>query len=240
MPIVASRGSEIRRFLAELSDPKRRDGATLRLRSLGARVVPHVAEELGRLDAGARAALLEALRDVQTDDARALRKRLIQADPAPPPQGRGGQPKAASAAAPDGTGLEPTTPDAESRALDQLRALPPPRPDERAAVSRERGEAHLALARTGSRLARKDLLLSLNTLAPERGRLYGEAAGLIGDADFLAPLARLAAKRPEALRAIAQIAAREKITLRSKLLRSLDEPVRVIIARALAGPGPDA
>ena len=80
MPIVASRGGEIRRLLEGLSDPKRRAGAALRLRSLGARVVPHVAEELGRLDADARRALLEVLGDVQTADAKALRKRLIRAE----------------------------------------------------------------------------------------------------------------------------------------------------------------
>jgi HEAT repeat protein len=82
--------------------------------------------------------------------------------------------------------------------------------------------------------------LSLNTLGPERTRLYCEAAGLIGDGEFLAPLARWAAKRPEAVRAIAQIGVRERITPRSKALRNLEEPLRVIVARALAGPGPDA
>ena len=66
MPILTSRGTEIRKLLLELSDPKRRAGATLRLRSFGSRVVPHVADELGRLDADARTALLDALRDVQT------------------------------------------------------------------------------------------------------------------------------------------------------------------------------
>ncbi|MEO8501236.1 MAG: hypothetical protein ABI565_10000, partial [Vicinamibacteria bacterium] len=194
----------------------------------GARVVPHAADELGRLDPPARRALLEALRDVETADARALKKRLMRLDtPATKPD-RGGV----------GANLG-TSPEPESRALDELRALPPPRPNERAAVSRERGEAHLALARRGSRLARKDLLLSLNTLAPERARLYCEAAGLIGDGDFLTPLARAAAKVKEATRAIAQIATREKITPRSKVLRTLDEPVRVVVARALAGPGPE-
>lgn len=236
MPIVASRGGEIRRLLTDLSDPGRRQGAALRLRSLGARVVPHVADALGRLDAEARGALLEALRDVHTGDARTLRNRLLRAEPAPRTRERasrpqGDDPEVRAGEAP----LEATSLNAESRALDQLRALPPPRPNERASVSRERGEAHLALARTGSRLARKDLLLSLNTLAPERGRLYGEAAGLIGDSDFLAPLARMAARRPEALRAIAQIAARERITPRSKILKTLDEPLRVTVARALAG-----
>jgi len=228
LPIVASRGGEIRRLLLELSDPKRRAGAVIRLRSLGARVVPHVADELGRLDPAARRALLDALRDVTTADAKALRKRLVRAEPTPAP---GAESAPAPASSPSGP---------ESQALEALRTLPPPRRDERASVSRERGEAHLALARAGSRLARKDLLLSLNMLAPERARLYCEAAGLIGDGDFLGPLAQIATKQPEALRAITQIAARERITLRSKVLKGLDEPVRVMLARALAGPGPGA
>lgn len=235
MPIVASRGGEIRRLLAELSDPKRRAGAVLRLRSLGARVVPHVADELGRLDPGARRSLLDALREVQTADAGALKKRLMRAEPpaATPARDKSRIPLDT---APEGKSVEATSANAESRALDALRALPPPRLNERASVSRERGEAHLALARTGSRLARKDLLLSLTTLAPERARLYCEAASLIGDGEFLAPLARTAMKLPEAGRAIARIASREKITLRSKILRTLDEPLRVIVAQALAGP----
>jgi hypothetical protein len=228
LPIVASRGGEIRRLLSDLSDPKRRTGAVLRLRSLGARVVPHVTDELGRLDADARRALLDALQDVQTDDARALRKRLLRVD-APPPADAA----ASSIASARRSAAEPAGP--ESLALQTLRTLPPPRRDERAAVSRERGEAHLALARAGSRLARKELLLSLTTLGADRARLCCEAAGLIGDADFLAPLARLATQRPEAAKAIAAIAAREKITTRSKVLRTLDEPLRVIVARALAG-----
>jgi len=231
MPIVASRGGEIRRLLSELSEPKRRPGAILRLRAMGARVVPHVADELGRLDPEVRLALLEALRDVQTAEARALRKRLTRVEPLAGPRrtdprsgDRGGPPEEHG----------PMAADAESRALDQLRALPPPRPSERAGVSRDRGEVHLALARTGSRLARKDLLQSLSTLAAERARLYCQAAGLIGDSDFLAPLARLSAKQPEAARAISQIASRERITPRSKILRTLDESLRVIVARAIA------
>ncbi|MBX7184992.1 MAG: hypothetical protein K1Y01_07590 [Vicinamibacteria bacterium] len=227
MPIVASRGGEIRRLLSDLSDPKRRTGAFLRLRSVGARVVPHVADELGRLDADARRALLDALKDVQTEDARALRKRLLRAD-APPPAD-------AAASSMESTRRPAGSAGPESLALQSLRTLAPPRRDERAAVSRERGEAHLALARAGSRLARKELLLSLTTLGADRARLCCEAAGLIGDADFLAPLARLASQRPEAAKAIAAIAAREKITARSKVLRTLDEPLRVIVARALAG-----
>ena len=238
MPILASRGGEIRRLLAQLGEPGRRAGAVLRLRSLGARVVPHVADELGRLDQEARRSLLDALGEVQTADARALKKRLMRAEPQgePGPAARGSQLQAA----PDRDSVEPISANAEGRALEELQALPPPRPNERASVSRERGEAHLALARTGSRLARKDLLLSLNTLAPERTRLYCEAAGLIGDGDFLAPLARTAMKVPEAARAIARIASREKITRRSRVLRTLDEPLRVIVAQVLAGPGADA
>ncbi len=230
MPIVASRGGEIRRLLEGLSDPKRRAGAVVRLRSLGARVVPHAAEELGRLDAEARRALVEVLGDVQTADAKALRKRLIRSGAASPENAR---------PAPSGEERDETGPGGsagpESRALDALRALPPPRRDERASVSRERGEAHLALARIGSRLARKDLLLSLDTLGADRARLYCEAAGLIGDGDFLAPLARVAKGRPEAAAAISRIAGRLKITSRSRVLRNLEEPLRLIVARSIAG-----
>lgn len=225
MPIVASRGGEIRRLLLELSDPKRRAGAVMRLRSLGARVVPHVAEELGRLDAEARRALLDALREVETADAKALRKRLVRAD----------APSAAPGAGPEAPRESAGLAGPEAQALQALRALPPPRRDERASVSRERGEAHLALARIGARLARKDLLLSLQILGGERARLYCEAAGLIGDAEFLAALAGLVGIRPEAAKAIALIAAREKITPRSKALRSLAEPARLIVARSIAG-----
>lgn len=238
MPIVASRGGEIRRLLLELSDPKRRAGAVMRLRSLGARVVPHVTDELGRLDVHARRALLEVLRDVETADARSLRKRLIRAEPESPEGTEAGPEPSPASSEPESAPGSRGSGGPESRALEALRSLPPPRRDERASVSRERGEAHLALARTGSRLARKDLLVSLGALAPERSRLYCEAAGLMGDGDFLAPLARMAAKQPEALRAIARIAEREKITLRSKILKTLDEPLRVMVARALAGPGP--
>ena len=223
MPIVASRGGEIRRLLLELSDPKRRAGAVMRLRSLGARVVPHVTDELARLDAHARRALMDALRDVQTADAKALRSRLIRSEAAAPANA-----KPAPLPAPSGEGPE-------SQALDALRALPPPRRNERASVSRERGEAHLALARIGSRLARKDLLLSLDTLGADRARLYCEAAGLLGDGDFLAPLARMAQVRPEAAAAISLIAARERFTLRSRVLKNLEEPLRLIVARSIAG-----
>ena len=232
MPILASRAGEIRRLLSELSDPKRRAGAVLRLRSVGARVVPHVEDELGRLDPAARRALLEALGDVPTADARALRKRLARLEPTDRAEGSASR----AFAKPEVVRPEAAGVDAERRALDDLRSLPPPRSNERASISRERGEAHLALARTGSRLARKDLLLSLTTLAPERARLYCEAASLIGDADFLTPLAGMATRVREAAGAIARIAAREKITARSKVLKTLDEPVRVIVARALAGP----
>jgi HEAT repeat protein len=77
--------------------------------------------------------------------------------------------------------------------------------------------------------------LSLTTLDAARTRVYCEAAGLIGDGAFLAPLARIAPVREEAVRALAEIAAREKITARSKILRDLDEPLRLIVARALIG-----
>lgn len=216
MPIVASRGSEIRNLLAALADPRKRAGAVLRLRKLGSRVVPHAEEELGRLDPEARRALAEALGGIQTDDARALTRRLVRAAPAPPPSKDRGDASA------------------EGLALADLRSVPPPQPDERPAVSRERGEAHLALARTGSRLARKDLLLCLKTLDAKRTRLYCEAAGLIGDAAFLAPLAKIAGVRAEAGEALASIAVRERITARSKVLRDLDEKLRPIVARAIA------
>ncbi len=228
MPIVASRGNEIRRLLSELLDPRRRAGAALRLKSMGARVVPHVGAALDGLDAAARKALGEALAEVNTADARALRKRLARVDAESATDPR---PKAAGPPEPNG----PDEPGEDSRALEILRTLPPPRPNERATVSRERGEAHLALARAGSRLARKDLLLSLTTLERGRARLYCEAAGLIGDAEFLAPLTRLSPGLPEADRAIFDIATREKITARSKILKTLPEPVRVAVAKALVG-----
>lgn len=217
MPIVASRGMEIRRLIGELMNPGRRPGALLRLRSLGARVVPHVAEELGRLDVETRRALFEALADLDTPDARALLGRLARTGPRPAAARRGREAESS----------------AEATALGDLRALPPPRAGERPAISRERGEAHLALARGGSRLARRDLLLSLETLAPDRVRLYCEAAGLIGDSEFIGPLARLLGARPEAGSAIKAIAARERITRRSKVIRALDEGVRPIVVRAL-------
>jgi len=239
MPIVASKGSEIRRLLQELSDPKRRTGAALRLRALGARVVPHVADELGRLDPAARRALVDALKDVDTAEGRALKDRLVRSE-TPAAEVEPGAPAkprspAAGREAKNHRPVESEPPGAEAGAMDALQALPPPRPNEGATISRERGEAHLALARLGSRLARKDLLLGLTTLGAARTRPYCEAAGLIGDVEFLAPLARLAEAQPEAARAVFDIAAREKITARSKLLAKLDEPLRPIIARCLIG-----
>lgn len=228
MPIVASRGREIRRLIADLADARTRAGAIVRLRSLGSRVVPHANEEFGRLEAEARQALIEALEDVQTQDGQALRKRLLRAAPAGSPNVRARPVR--KVADPEDTGRG-----AEGAALSALRTLPPPRPSERASVSRERGEAHLALARMGSRLARKDLLASLLTLSADRARLYCEAAGLIGDEDFLTPLARLAAHRPEAEVAIFRIASSRKINRRSKVLKTLEEPLRLIVARALSG-----
>ena len=222
MPIVASRSNEIRRLLNELLDPKRRAGATLRLKSMGARVVPHVEGELGGLDAASRKALSETLAEVNTADARALLRQLARRE-AERKDGRPPEPPGSGAASED------------ARALEILRALPAPRSTERASLSRERGEAHLALARAGSRLARKDLLLSLATLDKGRARHYCEAAGLIGDAEFLIPLARLAPDLAEAERAIFDIAAREKITARSKVMQALPEPIRVIVAKALVG-----
>lgn len=214
MPIVASRSAEIQRLLNDLGNPRRRDAAVLRLRSLGARVVPHALAELGRLDAEARRALVEVLADVATAEARSLRNRLGGAE--------------AELSKPS------ISQDAEAMALEGFRRLPPPRRGESAAVSRNRGEAHLVLARLGSRLARKDLISGLATLEPNRARLYCEAAGLIGDAAFLEPLARTAQSVPEALSAIAAIVRREKITLRSRILRHLDESVRATIARAVS------
>ncbi len=109
MPIVASRGSEIRRLLGELADPKRRAGAVMRLKGLGSRVVPHVAEDLGRLDPEARSGLLEALGDIKTSDGKALKKRLERLEPSPRAQGPA-----------------PREAGAEATGLDALRALPPP------------------------------------------------------------------------------------------------------------------
>jgi hypothetical protein len=220
LPIVASRGNEIRRWIKDLAEPAKRGAAKRQLKALGARVVPHADEELTRLDSDARRALAEALKDVDTTDARALKKRLNRADtrPAAPPK-----PQAEESG--------------ETQALAILRKLPPPRPTERAAISRDRSEAHLSLARGGSRLARKDLLISLATLGAERSRLYCEAAGLIGDKEFITPLARLAASQSEALTALSMIAAREGITPRSKSFRDLDEGIRAVVARALVRGG---
>ncbi|MEO8360499.1 MAG: hypothetical protein ABI672_10760 [Vicinamibacteria bacterium] len=227
MPIVASRGNEIRRLLGELSDPKRRAGAVLRLRALGARVVPHVSEDLGRLDARARSALLEALSDLDTNDAKALRTRLIRLEAVPgKTRSELNQPR---------TGRVDATEGVESSALGTLRGLPIPTAGERPSVTRERGEAHLTLARAGSRLARKDLLLSLETLPPGRTRLYCEAAGLIGDASFLEALARIGSTREEGIAAIASVATRERINARSKSVRDLDPALRTVVARALVG-----
>ena len=89
------------------------------------------------------------------------------------------------------------------------------------------------LARLESRLARKDLLQGLATLEPNRARLYCEAAGLIGDLEFLAPLSRLAPNVKEASPAIAAIAKRENITIRSRLLRDLDVSVLAAVAQSL-------
>ena len=231
MPIIASRSGEIRQLLSALSDPKRRAGAAIRLEAIGSRVVPYVAEELGRLTLSARRVLLEALRDVHTAEAETLRKRLIrsQAEPAADPKAAVGR------RSPRGRLFVDGTDDPETKALADLRALPPPRRDERAAVSRARGEAHLALARTGSRLARRDLLTSFKTLSPGRTPIYCEAAGLIGDEAFLAPLARIALIRPEAGKALESIAKREKISKRSNAFRNLEKPLRLIVAKSIDG-----
>jgi hypothetical protein len=220
LPIVASRGGDVRRLLRDLRDEKRRAGAIIRLRALGARVVPHVPDELEGLNVDARRALLDALQEVHTADAKTLRRRLVGAEPPATPE--------------RGAAVEPAG-STEAGALDALRALPPPRPKERASISRERGEAHLVLARTGSRLARRELLLSLEILGADRARLYCEAAGLIGDAQFLAPLARIAHSQSEAVAAISRIARRERITSRSSILRALEEPLRLVVARSISG-----
>lgn len=224
MPIVPSRGLEIRRLLGELADPRQRDRAMRRLTALGARVVPHAEDELARLDPAARTALAKVLRDVQTSGAQTLLQRLTRAEELIP---KGG-PKTPPPADDSSEGNEAT-------ALGALRALPPPRADERPTISRERGEAHLTLARSGSRLARKDLLLSLKTLPAARSRLYCEAAALIGNAEFLEVLARIGEAREEARAALSQIATREKITARSKSVRDLNKALQKTVAQALAG-----
>ena len=228
MPIVASRGEQIQRLLEALSDPKARGGAILRLRKLGARIVPHAAESFARMDASSRASLIDVLADIDTADARSLIRRLRRAEtlwgtPSPTVH-----PKVN----PEATG--PSSDDAEARALVQLKRLPPSQENERASVSRERGEAHLVLARAGSRVARRDLLASLETLDAARLRVYAEAAGLIGDAAFLAPLARIAKKGDDASAAIAAICRRERITVRSKALASLDAASRTAVLQALS------
>ena len=231
MPILVSQGAEIRRWLLDLGNPRRRTAAALRLRALGSRVVTHVNDELGRLDGGVREAVLEVLSHVDTAEARAVRKRLNRA---------GGEPASSSAiaapsrASPWGIPGTEDAADTESVALSTLRRLPPTGRKESAAVHRDRSEAHLALARLGSRLARKDLLQSLTTVDPGRSRVYCEAAGLIGDGEFLGPLARLTSASTEAFAAIAAIARREKITPRSRLLRTLNGPLATLWRRRSA------
>lgn len=236
MPIVESRAAQIRRLIADLDDPARREAATARLRTMGARVPGHVEEDLVRLSAAARTSLIEVLRGVETADARAVLQRLERA--ATRPGGRPGPPVSRTrsgdpsvSASGDGDG-----PDAEASALAALRAHPPAQARESAAVSRARGEAHLALARAGSRLARKDLLHCLETLGPERGRLYCEAAGLIGDAAFVPVLAGLATGRPDggAGDALMTIAARERLTARSKVVKDLADAPRAAALAAIA------
>lgn len=228
MPIVASRADEIRRRIAELADPRTRPGAILRLKVLGPRVPPHVQEDLARMAPEVRAAVGEILRDVDTADARAILRRLggLPSGTAAPEAEARRPSKATTVAAPD---------DAETEALNQLRALPPPRSGEAASVSRRRGEAHLVLARTGSRLARKDLLACLGALGADRGRLYCEAAALIGDAEFLSVLAGLAARNAEcgAGDAIGAIAARERLTARSKAVKDLEPALRAVAMEAI-------
>lgn len=231
MPIVASRADEIRRRIAELGDPKTRARAILRLKALGPRVPPHVEHGLVRMAPEVRAAIAEVLRYVDTADARAILRRLVPG---------------ASEEADDttGTGGADTTPrDLEGEALNELRALPPPRTGEAASISRKRGEAHLILARMGSRLARKDLLTCLAALGADRGRLYCEAAALIGDAAFLPVLAgRAAAQADGASDATVAIAVREKLTARSKAIKELEPGLRAIAVRAIAAQadGPKA
>lgn len=225
MPIVASRAGEIRRRIAELADPRTRDGAILRLKALGPRVPPHVEEDLARLAPEVRAAIGEVLRDVDTADARAILRRLGR----PSPIAEAG--RVASTSTGDTSPL-----DEETEAANELRALPPPRAGEAASVSRKRGEAHLRLARAGSRLARKDLIACLTALGPDRGRPYCEAAALIGDAEFLPVLAGIAARPADvgASVAIAAIAAREKLSARSKAIKELRPALRAIALQAIA------
>jgi hypothetical protein len=224
MPIVASRADEIRRRIAELGDPKTRARAILRLKALGPRVPPHVEHGLVRMAPEVRAAIAEVLRYVDTADARAILRRLVPG-------------AAEEADDTTGTGGADTTPrDLEGEALNELRALPPPRTGEAASVSRKRGEAHLLLARAGSRLARKDLLTCLAALGADRGRLYCEAAALIGDAEFVPMLAGYAAQSAAcgAGDAIGAIAARERLTARSKAIKELEPSLRAIAVRAIA------
>lgn len=226
MPIVASRADEIRRRIAELGDPKTRARAILRLKALGPRVPPHVEHELVRMAPEVRAAIAQVLRNVDTADARAILRRLVP----------GASEEADDTIGTGGAGAAGTAPrDVEGEALNELRALPPPRTGEAASVSRKRGEAHLLLARAGSRLARKDLLACLMALGADRGRLYCEAAALIGDAGFLPALAGLAAARSDggASEAIAAIAAREGLTARSKAIKELKPGLRAAVMEAI-------
>lgn len=237
MPIVESRAALIRTLIADLDQPTRREAALVRLRTLGPRVPAHVEEQFARLTPGMRTGLLEVLRGVNTADARATVVRLERVAGATPPSRKGDGSTArrkAAQAPPEPVG--PNGGDEEAEALAALRAQPPAQARESAAISRARGEAHLALARAGSRLARKDLLHCLETLGAERARLYCEAAALIGDSGFVPALAALADRNAAcgAGEAISAVAARERLSARSKAIKELEPALRTAALNALA------
>lgn len=223
MPIVPSRNAEIRRLIASLDDPRAKGAALARLRVLGRRVVAHVSDDLSRLSPEVIDALVPLLREAGTAESREALARIEKgrrtAGPAPD-----------RAMADD----EEETASDEATLLARLRALPPPRRSEPPSVSRDRAEIHLLLARSGLRLARAELLTCLETLNPERAALYAEAAGLIGDAAFVPALARLLGAAASAKSALSALAAREKISTRSRAIRTLPEPLR---SRAVAALG---
>jgi HEAT repeat protein len=89
------------------------------------------------------------------------------------------------------------------------------------------GAAHLALAQRGSRLALFDLREALDQLPPDRLHDYVSAAGDVGDASCLEPLASAWTRSPdEAVRgaiesAVAKIVEREGITRRHAVWKKL-------------------
>lgn len=224
MPIVPARRKEIDTLIQALAMPASREAALARLRVIGVRVVPHLAEDFARLPRAALVAALPLLRSFDSKDARALALRIerLQVEETPAPQIQ----------------KAPTPlPRDEASALQILRGLKPPRRSEPLALSRERALLHTELAQAGSRLARGELLRCLEVLNPDRAQLYLGAALLLGDSAFLELVARVAKESDEARAAIRAIAERERLTPRSRAVKALPDPTRSWVIAALASPG---